>query len=36
MSIKILDSVESSAIQELRAEVVEKRNIGNVLLELNK
>ncbi|HEY9800955.1 MAG TPA: hypothetical protein V6D25_11400 [Leptolyngbyaceae cyanobacterium] len=36
MSIKILDIVDSSQLQEFRAEVEAKRNIGNVLLEIKQ
>ncbi|MBD2166273.1 hypothetical protein H6G04_17915 [Calothrix membranacea FACHB-236] len=36
MSIKILGSVESSEIQELRAEIFSKRSLGNILFEIKQ
>jgi len=36
MNIKILDSVDSSEIRELRAEILSQRNVGNVLFEIKQ
>ncbi|MBW4480426.1 MAG: hypothetical protein KME54_27215 [Tolypothrix brevis GSE-NOS-MK-07-07A] len=36
MSIKILESVDSSEVKELRAEILSKRKIGNVLFEIKQ
>ncbi|MBD2254255.1 hypothetical protein [Nostoc parmelioides] len=36
MSIKILESVDSSEIKEFRAEILSKRSLGNVLFEIKQ
>ncbi|MBE9008115.1 hypothetical protein IQ259_24405 [Fortiea sp. LEGE XX443] len=36
MSINILESVDSAKIKELRAEIISKRSIGNVLFEIKQ
>ncbi|ALF54378.1 hypothetical protein ACX27_18500 [Nostoc piscinale CENA21] len=36
MSLKILESVDSSVVRDLRAEILSKRNRGNVLFEIKQ
>ncbi|MBD2595317.1 hypothetical protein H6G74_13390 [Nostoc spongiaeforme FACHB-130] len=36
MNFKILDSVDSSEVRDLRAEILSKRNRGNVLFEIKQ
>ncbi|BAY34772.1 hypothetical protein NIES2107_66790 [Nostoc carneum NIES-2107] len=36
MSIEILGSVDSSQIQELKAEILSKRSLGNILFEIKQ